>query len=158
MRFNVLLLPLIFSCSGCGDSTKHTAGAEKHVGVSDNSGGPILAVSKRSDKPLEWRWSKEKISLSYSIDQYLRDYELKRVRPKEYYTPIYILRKQDSTIVYSYQRASENTVFTRSNDILFIAEHSPIRSGCEVVAINLKSGKQLWRTRLQGIGPTLHSK
>jgi hypothetical protein len=115
-------------------------------------------VAEQSGKPLEWRWSKEKASLTYSIKQHLPDYEIERVLPKEYYTPITIRTKQDRTIVYSYKEASESTVFTRSKDTLYIAEYCPIATGCEVVAIDLKSGKQLWRTRLQGIGPTSHSK
>jgi hypothetical protein len=110
-----------------------------------------------SDKALEWRWSKDKANLTYSTKRYLPDYEVERVRPKEYYTPINIRRKQDRKVIYSFEEGHESVVFTRWKDVLYIAEYSPIRSGCEVVALDLQTGKQLWRSRLQGIGPTSHS-
>jgi hypothetical protein len=116
------------------------------------------AVAEQSGKPLEWRWSKAKASLAYSTKQHLPDHEVERVLPKEYYTPINIRTKQDRAIIYSSKDASESTVFTRWKDKLYIAEYCPIATGCEVVAVDLKSGKQLWRTQLQGIGPTGHSK
>ena len=44
------------------------------------------------------------------------------------------------------------------HDILYIAEYSPIATGCDVVALDLKTGKQLWKSELEGIGPVRHSK
>jgi hypothetical protein len=134
----VLLLP--FLCVGCCTPTEDTA------------------VAEQSGKPLEWRWSKDKASLAYSTQQHLPDYEVERVLPKEYYTPINIRTKQDRKLIYSYKEASESTVFTRAKEILYVAEYCPIATGCEVVAVDLKSGKQLWKTQLRGIGPTGHSK
>jgi hypothetical protein len=112
----------------------------------------------KSSKPLQWRWAKDKASLAYSTQQYLPDYEVERVHADEYYTPINIRTKQDRKLIYSFEEGHEGTVFTRWKDILYIAEYSPIASGCEVVALDLKTGKQLWRSRLHGIGPTSHSK
>jgi hypothetical protein len=139
MRFQFVLL-LLFPCLGCCTSVEDTV-------VADQSG-----------QPLEWRWSKDKASLTYSTNQHLPDYEVERVQPKEHYTAINIRTKQGHAIIYSYKDASERTVFARWKDNLYIAEYCPIATGCEVVAVDLKSGKQLWRTQLQGIGPTYHSK
>ena len=110
-------------------------------------------------KQLEWRWSKEKATLAYSIKQHLpQEYEVKRVREKEFYTPLEIRTAKDSKLIYTIAKGHKQIVFTRWNDTLYIADHSPIRTGCEVVALDLKTGKELWRTGLQGIGPTNHSK
>ena len=43
-------------------------------------------------------------------------------------------------------------VFTRWKDVLYIADYSPIATGCKVIALDLKTGKQLWKSRLKGIG------
>src|SRR5262249_17780327 len=51
-----------------------------------------------------------------------------------------------------------NTVFTRSGSVIFIAEFSPISSGCDLAAFDLDARKQLWRCQLRGIGPQDHSK
>jgi len=107
--------------------------------------------------PLEWRWSKDKASLDYSTKQHLPDYEVELVG-QSFDRTINIRSKQDGSIVCSIGRASGRTVFTRWKDILYIAEYYPISSGCEVVAVDLKSGKQLWKTELQGLGPVDHSK
>jgi hypothetical protein len=119
--------------------------------------GVIQAIEdKVYGKP--WRWSKEKASLAYCITHHLQDYEVERVRKNEYYTPLNIRTKKDRKVVYSIQKGHQAIVFTRWKDTLYIAEYSPIASGCEVVALDLKTGKQLWKTRLQGIGEVAHSK
>jgi len=41
---------------------------------------------------------------------------------------------------------------------LYVALYSDIATGCEVMALDTESGKLLWRTRLQGLGPLHHSK
>ncbi len=109
-------------------------------------------------KPLEWRWSAEKATLAYCIKQHLPDYDVERDSPTEYYSPLSILDKDTRKVIYSYERASKATVFTRSKDVLYIAEHYPITTGCVVVAVDLISGKQLWKTRLIGNSPSGHSK
>jgi outer membrane protein assembly factor BamB len=107
---------------------------------------------------LKWRWAKEKASLAYSIKQHLQDYDVELVKDKEYLTPINIRSKKSRRIVYLFKDGHDNTVFTRLHDTLFVAEYCAIASGCEVVSVDLKTGKQLWKSRLQGIGPTRHSK
>ncbi len=109
-------------------------------------------------KPLEWRWSDEKATLAFCIKQHLPDYDIERVRPEQYYSPMSILDKDTRKVIYSYERASKATVFARSKDVLYIAEYFPITTGCEVVAVDLISGKQLWKTRLIGNSPDGHSK
>ncbi|HMF18555.1 MAG TPA: hypothetical protein VKE98_15195 [Gemmataceae bacterium] len=106
---------------------------------------------------LEWRWSKKKAALAYSIKQHLQDFEVELVREKELYTPINLRTNNDRKIIYSIKEGHLNIVFTRAKDILYIAEYCPIATGCKVVALDLKSGQRLWKSRLQGIGPTGHS-
>jgi outer membrane protein assembly factor BamB len=106
---------------------------------------------------MEWRWSEEKETLDYCIKQHLPDYEVEFDRKKRFYTPFNIWTKNDRKMIYSLEEGHENIVFTRWEDILYIAEYCPIASGCVVVALDLKTGEELWRSRLYGIGSTMHS-
>jgi len=44
------------------------------------------------------------------------------------------------------------------NGTLYRAEYDQISSGCAIVAVNLKPGKEIWKATLQGLGPIDHSK
>ena len=59
------------------------------------------------------------------------------VRAQEYYTPINVLTKGDRKVIFALDQGHGNTVFTRSGDTLFVADYSPIATGCEVVALDL---------------------
>jgi hypothetical protein len=50
-----------------------------------------------------------------------------------------------------------NTVFRIQEDRLYYARFHPSGSGGSVVAVDLSTGKELWDSRLQGIGPVEHS-
>jgi hypothetical protein len=106
----------------------------------------------------EWRWSKEKATLAYSIRHYLNDYDVEFVHGKKNSTPINIRTKNDRRLIYSLASGHECIVFARWNDKLFVAEYLRMVSGCTVVALDLNTGKQFWRSRLIGIGPIVHSK
>jgi hypothetical protein len=143
------IILIVFMCS--------TAAFSLRVGWPSEQEG--VAADDKADKPLEWCWSKEKASLAYCTKKHLRDYELERVGEKEDYTPINIRTKPDRKLIYSLKEGHKRTVFTRWKDVLYIADYSPIATGCKVIALDLKTGKQLWKSRLQGIRLTNpHSK
>jgi len=114
------------------------------------------------DTPLVWKWSIDKACLAYSTEQHLPDFDVERSGEglfRDLEGTLKIRSKEDGKLIYSYQKyASEHAVFTRWQNMLYVAEYSPVRTGCEVVAVDLKSGKELWRTKLQGIGPITDSK
>lgn len=43
-------------------------------------------------------------------------------------------------------------------DAIFVSHHSAIASGCTVISLDARSGKERWRTALLGLGPVDHSK
>ena len=102
-------------------------------------------------------WSKENASLEYCIKKHLPDYDVEYDRNEQFYTPIKIRAKNDRKIIFTMDSGHLNTVFTRSKDIVYIAEFSYAATGCSVVAIDLKSRKPVWKTQLEGIGPTDHT-
>ena len=122
----------------------------------------VLALTRgfESKEELKWRWSDEKATLAYSVKQHLQDYEVELVNEKEYYTPINIRNTKDRTTIYSDLRSHRSTIFTRWKETLYLADFCPISSGCNVIALDLKTGKTLWKSRLFGIvwSPSPHSK
>ena len=50
-----------------------------------------------------------------------------------------------------------HSVFSQDGAVLYYADYWPDRTGCEIVARDLKAGKELWRTNLHGLGPIKHS-
>jgi hypothetical protein len=48
-------------------------------------------------------------------------------------------------------------VFRISGDTLYYASFQPSASGADIVAVDLTTGKQLWKTSLKGLGPIQHS-
>jgi hypothetical protein len=42
--------------------------------------------------------------------------------------------------------------------MLYYADYSPGSSGCALVAVDLKTGKQMWKSGLQGLGPIAHTR
>lgn len=47
-------------------------------------------------------------------------------------------------------------VFSLSGDALVYTDFLPSRTGCALVAYDLKKQKQLWKTDLKGLGPIAH--
>ena len=122
------------------------------------AGGVKLWYEPPYDTPLVWKWSESKASLAYSTERHLPDFDVELVGKSFFDRTLNIRSKQDGTLICWSGDATESTVFTRWKDILYVAEYCPIRTGCEVVAVDLKSGNELWRTKLQGIGSVSHSK
>ncbi len=108
-----------------------------------------------------WRFNWYAANLLYCVDRDLRDYEVeircpKKGHPREDHR-LTIRLLTDGKEVFRF-RGYSDTVFARSGDVLYVAEFAPSVTGCTVVATDLKSGKQLWRSNLKGIGPVDHSR
>jgi hypothetical protein len=114
--------------------------------------GPIVIppspIVVPTSQPVVWKWSDEKATINYCANAHLPDYDV---------TTDSIRTKTSSRSIYVTQQR-HTIVFTRSEGTLFIAEFHPIATGCRVVAIKLATGRLIWETQLQGIGPTCHSK
>jgi hypothetical protein len=50
----------------------------------------------------------------------------------------------------------ERSVFALSRDVLVYADFHPSSTGCSVVAYDLSNRKQLWKTKLKGLGSINH--
>jgi len=50
------------------------------------------------------------------------------------------------------------TTFVRHRDVLYLSDYYPLRTGCAVIAFDLNTRKQLWRSHLIGVPCIGHSK
>jgi hypothetical protein len=129
----------------------------------DTTNEAIVPEYQRKADAAKWRWSKEHASLHYSISKYLTDFEVKIAhnKPKEdelwIVEPLTITILDKETPIYSF-RGWDSNVFTRLGNVIYIAEFCPIRTGCSLVAFDLKNRVQLWKSWRKGIGPVMHSK
>jgi hypothetical protein len=54
--------------------------------------------------------------------------------------------------------ASAMTGLARDENLVLVAEFSPISTGCSISAYDLRSGEKVWQKALEGLGPIDHSK
>jgi hypothetical protein len=107
----------------------------------------------------EWKWDKEQASVFYSQKQYKGSYEVELQKPglEGGIANTTIRFKDGDNEIFSII-GHDGTVFAERKNVLYYADFSQWSSGCTVVAYDLKSKKQLWKTNLKGLGPIDHTK
>jgi hypothetical protein len=103
-----------------------------------------------------WTWSNEKASLAYCLKNQLRGYKYETTDPTKQDPFMKILVRNGEVV--SPFKAHGDTVFVCSDEKLYVADFPPISSGCAVIALDLKTGKQLWKAQLTGLPRRGHSK
>jgi hypothetical protein len=98
-----------------------------------------------------WDWSDEKASLDYCVRKFLHDYNVE-VGPVKGEEPVTVRILSGEREVYTF-RAPVGTTLACSGRTLFLATFPPRSSNCEVEAIDLDTGKHLWKQQVQGLGP-----
>lgn len=104
-----------------------------------------------------WEWADEKSLLKFSIDKHLKDYTVETTEPAPGSGLTVNVKTEDGKEVCSFA-AHTGTVLARSGDTLFVTDFGPASTGCSLQAIDLKTGKQRWKTRVKGLGPISHTK
>ena len=102
-----------------------------------------------------WKFSQEQASVFVSLLRFPNEYQVELIRPKNKFGPLTIRLVNDGKEIYSWE-GHARSVFTANGEVLVYAEYSPSRTGCTVVAYDLKKQKQVWKTPLQGLGPIDH--
>lgn len=109
---------------------------------------------KRAAK-IEWKFDDQTNLLRCVLD-YSGDRQL-GVHLGPHRSLIVCFRDDKNKLIYSWD-GHYQSVFTTKENILYHADYSHNSSGCKLVAVDLKNGKQLWSTSLKGLGPVEHSK
>src|SRR5215510_10083738 len=125
-----------------------------HVEAQDFSKTGI-DYQKIADSAL-WGWEVEKASPFWGISQAGEKYSIVMVsKPNDRYNLTFKVLLGEKE-VYTWL-GHVNSVFRVQEDRLYYARFHPIGSGGNVVAVDLKTGKELWDSPLQGIGLVEHS-
>jgi hypothetical protein len=121
---------------------------------------PAPADYQKQADAAQWVWSSRQASLGYCVALHARDYEVTIHVPKG---PAYLFGKRLGVHVYDGGKelcrlpAHWGTTFAGSGQTLYLADFDPLCTGCALVTIDLRTGQQLWRTALQGVGLVSHS-
>ena len=103
-----------------------------------------------------WKFSQEQAVVADSLLRFSRDYQVELIRPKNKFGDIIVRVVDDGKEVFSVT-GNYRTVFRSSGDVVVYADYMPTRTGCTLVAFDLKKQKQLWKTDLKGLGPVAHT-
>jgi hypothetical protein len=135
-------------CSGTGDN------------ADDFGQGGGIHYQKVADQT-PWLWSNRKNNLIRCIALHLGDFQTSIDCDDEsipWPGQSLTVRVRDQGKEAFAFHAHWRTVFTRAGDTLYIAHFRPIHTGCEVDAIDIRTGEKLWRSKVHGLGPIAHSK
>ena len=102
-----------------------------------------------------WSWSAERASVGDSFLKFPNTYQVELVRKKNKYGEITIRLTEEGKELVAWE-GHYRSVFSLSGDVLVYADFLSSRTGCSVVAYDLKNKKQLWKTDLKGLGPIAH--
>ena len=111
------------------------------------------------DEP-QWRWSDEDASIICYLSAAPADYEISITRPKSSGVPsLKVAISDGQNPLCQFDSHYEGAfLFDRQRNWVIYSQHSPIATGCTLVAFDLKGKRKIWEKPLKGIGPVSHSK
>jgi|ERR1043166_4406228 hypothetical protein len=124
--------------------------------------GLALAIAKPAGKDekdyqaktdtMPWKFAAKAASAAYAAQKLPKPFEADISAGQ--FSGTISLKKADKA-AYQWDGHGE-TVFIVTDDVLYYSDHHQASTGCQVIAIDLTTGKQLWKTRLKGLGPISH--
>ena len=103
-----------------------------------------------------WGWQRGMTHPLGCISQCGYKYDIALLSKKDNRYSLDITVLLEARKVYAW-RGHRHSVFRILDDSLYYAKFHPSSSGGHIVAVDLKTGKELWESPLEGIGPIQHS-
>ncbi len=125
----------------------------------------LLAVSANAKDSIDyqkladgarWGWQEEMANPLACVRQCGDKYDVSLSSRKDNRHVLTITVLLGNRPVYSWQ-GHEHSVFAITGDRLYYANFHPSSDGGNIVAVDLKTGKELWTSQLKGLGGILHS-
>ena len=110
------------------------------------------AFQKKADDAA-WDWKDEQATLDYSVQRCKLKVE---TQVNDLRGAVVTIRAGDDQVATF--EGHTGTPFVVQGSTVYHADYHFMSTGCQVVAMDLKTGKQLWRTTLKGLGPIRHFK
>jgi hypothetical protein len=115
---------------------------------------PAVDYQKRAEETA-WKWKDDAATVGHSFLVHQNSFDVKLER-KVATGDITITFAKDGKTLYTIP-GHAHTVFRINGDTLVFARYHFSASGATIVAVDLPTGKELWATRLEGLGPIQHS-
>jgi len=112
---------------------------------------PAIDYQKVADETA-WKWSDEAATVGHSALTYQTSFDVRLEVKAEKAREVKVTFGQDGKDVFAIT-GHRYTVFRISGDTLYYASFHYGASGASIVAVDLTSGKQLWKTQLKALGP-----
>lgn len=119
--------------------------------------GKARSAANKHQVP-RWKWNAKATKLAWYVTRYKGKLRVSVPASKHLFRKVSVrVRRQGRTLARF--GAHSETAFVILNDrVLVYSVHHAIATGCTLVAVDLKTRKQLWKTPLKGVGPVSHSK
>jgi hypothetical protein len=115
---------------------------------------PLREDYQKKAEQAPWEWSEAHATAAGSAKRLPGDYKAE-VESRDKSGGVVIRIVKGGRVVHFFE-GHPRTVFAVRHDVLYYADFGPASTGCAVVACDLRTGKQLWKARLQGLGPIAH--
>ncbi len=122
------------------------------IAVCDNASSVDWSERARNS---QWSWPDQEPSLFLSTMDTNEPYQvlLEHIHSERFLVHI----RRDDKLRFKFE-AHSRTPFTRCRHRFLYADFGPDSSGCTIIAYDLEARKQIWKTRLKGIGPVRHTR
>jgi len=124
--------------------------------AADDAPKPAKPDCQKAAAAAEWHWEEWRSNPLGCITQCGDRYDICLLSRKDDRLALTITVLAEGKEVYSW-KGHLRSVFRILGDRLYYADFHPSGSGGRIVAVDLKSGKELWASPLKAIGPIQHS-
>jgi hypothetical protein len=127
-------------------------------------GAPLTTLAQETD--LDWSWSDRENDIRWYINKYEGSCQIRTCVPPlkdargnltGWSTKFTIYFMKDGKALLSWKGHRGSAFLEVDKDVIVYSQYSPISSGCDLVAFDLAASKEIWRTRLKGVGLVSHS-
>jgi len=103
----------------------------------------------------KWEWEADRATVLHAMLNYHGDYQVEVAKKPNTFGDLTVRFTKDGKEALAL-KGSYATTFVGKDSILYYTEYHPSASGCALVAYDLANKKELWKTRLKGLGPIPH--
>ena len=124
------------------------------------------AISEGAQKPIDWNnyvknaqfdWIDGRADLFYSLQSLPSGFtvQITYQSDNKYFFKITFMRDGDRLLEFT---GHKGTALCVNGNVLYYTDFNRTSTGCALVAFDLAKKKQLWKTRLKGVGGISHSR
>jgi len=120
----------------------------------------VTIVTHDTENEPQWRWSDREASIISYLGAAPSEYKISITRPQSSgIKDLKVAISDGDSVLCRFESNYQGAfLFDRNRNWIIYSQYSPIATGCTLIAYDLKTKQQVWKTNLKGIGPVSHSK